>query len=404
VTLMLLLGPGCPSPPVEPAEDTCPRAWEAVGDSCEPLLPPGAGIEGLGVPAPLTEGELSPVQQLALAERFQPAMVFAGRDVWPVGVEYCYESGADLVQHPEEDTEYAQGSVVVPGADLPGADLSSLPAQGYVYGVDCPGDNLGPGWQEASWLDRWREIQGDDPTAAPYRPLHYVHLAWFDRDQELLLIQYWFFYPFNKFSNNHEGDWEHVNVLVRGLQEPEIVDLDYHFHGDSQRAFQRITRIGDDSGGDHPVVFASGCGEFAAWGGCYSGASWPWPGVIASVPGLAEEDTTSMARFLHPDDIEVVLLPEPDAVAAGGWPPAISWLPLPIYFGQWQVEENHFLILLGEANEAPTQPARKGSWNSFDETDWLGDPESVYQWFEPPQDWPVLYNPGHDDSVRPPGY
>jgi len=374
------------------------------GERCEALLPEGSGIEGLGAVEPLAPGELSSQQQLLLAERFQPAMVFAGPDTWPVGVEYCYESGADLLQHSPEDADRVEGAVVVSSEDLPGADLSGLPAQDYVYGIDCPGDNLGPGWEEASWLQRWREIQGDDPTTAAYRPLHYVHLAWFQRSEELLLIQYWFFYPFNKFSNNHEGDWEHVNVVVRGIESAEMVDLDYHFHGNSMRAFERITRIGDDSGGDHPVVFASGCGEFAGWGGCYSGASWPWPGIIAAVPGLSDEDTTPMSRFLHPDDIDVVLLPEPGEVLAGGWPTSISWLPLSIYFGQWHVDENHYLILLGEADKAPTQPARKGSWNRFDETDWDGDSESEYQWWQPPADWQVLYNPGRDDTVRPPGH
>jgi hypothetical protein len=29
-----------------------------------------------------------------------------------------------------------------------------------------------------------------------------------------LAIQYWFFYPFNDGPNNHEGDWEHITVLV----------------------------------------------------------------------------------------------------------------------------------------------------------------------------------------------
>ena len=29
-----------------------------------------------------------------------------------------------------------------------------------------------------------------------------------------LVIQYWMFYPFNDGANNHEGDWEHINVHV----------------------------------------------------------------------------------------------------------------------------------------------------------------------------------------------
>jgi len=31
------------------------------------------------------------------------------------------------------------------------------------------------------------------------------------------VIQYWFFYPFNDGGNNHEGDWEHINVVVTPL-------------------------------------------------------------------------------------------------------------------------------------------------------------------------------------------
>ncbi len=28
------------------------------------------------------------------------------------------------------------------------------------------------------------------------------------------VIQYWFYYPYNSGGNNHEGDWEHINVVV----------------------------------------------------------------------------------------------------------------------------------------------------------------------------------------------
>ncbi len=44
-----------------------------------------------------------------------------------------------------------------------------------------------------------------------------------------LVLQYWFFYPFNDGGNNHEGDWEHINVVVapfallgRGLTESDV--------------------------------------------------------------------------------------------------------------------------------------------------------------------------------------
>ena len=31
------------------------------------------------------------------------------------------------------------------------------------------------------------------------------------------VLQYWFFYPYNDGFNNHEGDWEHINVFIKPL-------------------------------------------------------------------------------------------------------------------------------------------------------------------------------------------
>ncbi|MBN1481407.1 hypothetical protein EH223_03480 [candidate division KSB1 bacterium] len=36
-----------------------------------------------------------------------------------------------------------------------------------------------------------------------------------------LILQYWFFYPFNDGGNNHEGDWEHINVVISPLNRVE---------------------------------------------------------------------------------------------------------------------------------------------------------------------------------------
>ena len=36
----------------------------------------------------------------------------------------------------------------------------------------------------------------------------------FDQPRHELVLQYWFFYPYNDAGNIHEGDWEHINVVV----------------------------------------------------------------------------------------------------------------------------------------------------------------------------------------------
>ena len=33
------------------------------------------------------------------------------------------------------------------------------------------------------------------------------------------VLQYWFFYPYNDGFNNHEGDWEHINVFIKPLDQ-----------------------------------------------------------------------------------------------------------------------------------------------------------------------------------------
>lgn len=397
-TLFLFALAGCAGQDKgEPAED-CPGGWSWDGAACVAARPDSAGVPGDGAPEALREGDLSADEQRALAERFQPAMVFSGPDIWPVTVDYCYEAGADLYAYAASDDDHASPTLAVAAADLPTADLAALdPA--LIYGVDCPGDNSGPGYEDATWITEWRAIQGDDPATAPYRPVDYVHVSWWDRAAQQALIAYWFWMPYDKFANNHEGDWEHVNLVIDlSGAEPALADVHWFFHSRDTREFQRITRITDDEGGDHPVVFSGGCGEFDGWGGCYSGASYPWPGVYVGTAELITEDTTHHARWLHPDDIDVVLLPEPAAVAPGG-DLAISWLPLNVYFGQWEVEANSSILLLAGPASPPTQPAYKPEWNQgTDEDLWSEDDEaaSTFVWFEPPADWQVLYNPGHD--------
>jgi hypothetical protein len=52
------------------------------------------------------------------------------------------------------------------------------------------------------------------------------------------VVQYWFFYPFNDWVADHEGDWEHIDVRFKGTT-PETASLEsvvYYFHHRCQRA------------------------------------------------------------------------------------------------------------------------------------------------------------------------
>ena len=111
------------------------------------------------------------------------------------------------------------------------------------------------------------------------------------------VIQYWFFYPYNDFSNDHEGDWEHINVIINS-QIPEDASIDYieyYFHN----KYFEVTRdniwfFEEDT--EHPVVFIGGYGEaanrFESRSGYNSGGSYPWPGKYSDVGAWGQEEAS----------------------------------------------------------------------------------------------------------------
>jgi hypothetical protein len=64
------------------------------------------------------------------------------------------------------------------------------------------------------------------------------------------VLQYWFFYPMNDGGNNHEGDWEHINVIItprkrvsEGLSESDVIGI-----------LQGKGLVGDPSEGEELVI------------------------------------------------------------------------------------------------------------------------------------------------------
>ncbi len=78
-----------------------------------------------------------------------------------------------------------------------------------------------PGHDPESWKEHWRN-KFSRRLRSEYRDLMktYVHPFLEDvsgpegRRGVQLVLQYWFFYPYNDGGNNHEGDWEHIHVIV----------------------------------------------------------------------------------------------------------------------------------------------------------------------------------------------
>jgi hypothetical protein len=366
---------------------------------------------------PLTAAEEADPAAAALARRFNPAMAIPQGGIWPVDVRYGWADGADLVgEVVGAFGRVRESHVAVPNAELERRGWGDLPtrdAEGREirYRLDTPGDDLPQGERgETGWRTRFRALAGDDPARSEYPPTQYAHCYWIDRAQGLLGVQYWFYYPFNEWVNRHEGDWEHVNVVLKGASTLSAATLGsfapvgYQFFFHSWRMetndVVRVAGAAPDpaGGGDHVVVFAGGPGRMLGWGGAQSGASYPWPAVFpgaGSGPFPPDEDTRAPGRFIAADDFRVVLLPEPERLDDDAQP-ALSWLRLPFYAGQRSVTSNPPPVGWLGFDHAPSQPARRASWNGTGGPPvWVPNAPIVRAPLALPTGWALLSAPAH---------
>jgi len=93
--------------------------------------------------------------------------------------------------------------------------VRSRPEYFDVLFFDFPGD--GPGTWEAAYEEEYEATPEKRRRVFPHAYVHPFLVA-VHGDGELLgyelVLQYWFFYPTNDSGMNHEGDWEHMNVVV----------------------------------------------------------------------------------------------------------------------------------------------------------------------------------------------
>ncbi|KPL77269.1 hypothetical protein ADN00_09015 [Ornatilinea apprima] len=122
-------------------------------------------------------------------------------------------------------------------------------------------------------------VSGDTSMAATleYRRILernpvYSYYARVVRQNDWLVLQYWYFYAFNNWRsgyfglNDHEADWEMVNIYLSeqdGSWQPEWLAYACHeFSGDDLRRHWNDPEV--QKVGDHPVVFV-GAGSHAGY-------------------------------------------------------------------------------------------------------------------------------------------
>jgi hypothetical protein len=249
----------------------------------------------------------------ALLQRFEPVIRYTrGEQFFPLDVEPYVRESSLWVLRPGEDPER-----LVPEGELTLGKLAEPRADGfgavhYLKFIEAPNlvqlaqyllerrkeeEKFRPGrgrLARVGYLSRFvaalfsltllarGRIPGDTAIAAAlvYRRLlagreHYTYYGRVVRDphSNWVVLQYWFFYPFNNWRsgffgvNDHEADWEMVSVYLATTPEGELrpewaAYASHDFAGDDLR------RRWDDPEleklGEHPVIYA-GAGSHASY-------------------------------------------------------------------------------------------------------------------------------------------
>jgi len=305
--------------------------------------------------------------------------------------------------------------------------------------------------QPSGWYQAYKYGKNGDPNYAGSRNENTVYAHLFLHNEEFV-IQYWFFYPFNDFVNNHEGDWEHINVIITS-QDPSEAEIDrvtYYFHHYYYIAYTTQKEnpetfdcyIIDDT---HPVVFVGGYAysETDVFGlgtttgeGHGSHGSYPicgtWPAVSPEeywgfLPAI-DETVNGQGLYIEYTDIVdddltdndgVIIIKNPDQYDCSE-NPEMSWLVADILWGYPWVDSmgtNVDLLPLditNIGNRATSAPTHHCGWWAIDQdvnpADGLGGLARYYnlpngyshvsdaQW-TPTSKWTVMIYYAADNSI-----
>lgn len=172
------------------------------------------------------------------------------------------------------------------------------------------------------------------------------------------VIQYWFFYPYNSWANDHEGDWEHINVRVTSIDPnaADVAEVVYYFH----KWYKTIPAASEELetfGGTHPVVYVGGQpkewinANFEASGGSYwKAGDFPRVGEIESVSETVIAGEGS--KICRPEDFTKIWIGKTEAN------PEAWWLEFPGYWGR----VSKYLLPTHPESELGEEPPR-GPWH-----------------------------------------
>src|SRR5262245_47997927 len=267
---------------------------------------------------------------LELAQRYAPVVFVRPQDApCDTNGEPFEPAPVEIVlDNPEVFLRQVGNGDPVKSSGPSAADLFDLREGWY---LDFPGDALNPGCIFEQDFRRFYDG----------RSVVYAHVTSQADRPGVLALQYWFFWYHNPAKNDHEGDWEFIQLLFDADDATEALatepsEVGYAQHTGGERSGWDDPKL--DKDGVRPVVYPAK-GSHAAYydQALYLGRS--------GREGFGCDNTDGATSRIDPD---VVLLP--DAVTDPDDP--LAWLE---FRGRWGQRESGFF-------NRPPGPIAQGRW------------------------------------------
>lgn len=192
--------------------------------------------------APASQAEIDLARTFAPVVKLkeQSQSCASGEPYEPIDVDLLMGNDEVALRGPWDDTNIV--------AVAPAAERLSRGLPGYH--LDFPGDALRPG---CTYEEFSKRLVAQAPSTAYARVVTQAGVP--DR----LALQYWFFYVFNDWNNNHEGDWEMIQLnFDAGTPEQALArgpsEVGYSQHSSAERAEWGGSKL-QVVDGTHPVVY-----------------------------------------------------------------------------------------------------------------------------------------------------
>ena len=258
-------------------------------------------------------GSIPPEQ--ALAERYAPIAYVkrqrfvcdpTGEPYLPLPVDAVLDDPSVLLRLDTGGRTAASDQIVKTAPTM--RDLAWL---GEGYYIDFPGNPLRPGCLYEQW---------SRAKARQYEPTVYARVAT-EEGADGLALQYWMFWVFNDFNNNHEGDWEMVQLTFDAssveealTQEPQSVT--YSQHGGGERASWDSAKLHREG---ERLIIRPAAGSHASYYDAQLSIGWGEGGT-----GFGCDDTRRPSRRVP---LSVVMLPKEPSMDG-----EFAWLR---FYGRW---------------------------------------------------------------------